>query len=126
MSNQVFVSKGYKVYNKWYSNNWEDNDKVINNEYNPKTGRITVACKDVTNMGFMFYNCRDLILLDLSNFDTTEVDSMLAAFYNCSNLVLLNVSNLNTSKVDRMGSMFSNCHNLTTLDLSSFDTSNVN
>ena len=108
MSNQVFVVKECKVSNKWYSNNWGDNDKVINNEYNPKTGRITVACKDVTNMGFMFYNCRDLILLDLSNFDTTKVDSMLATFDNCSNLVLLNVSNFNTSKVDRMGSMLSN------------------
>ena len=50
---------------------------------------------------------------------------MSSMFYGCKTLLILNVSNFNTSNVTNMGSMFGDCDSLISLDLSSFDTCNV-
>ncbi|WEV59073.1 BspA family leucine-rich repeat surface protein [Bifidobacterium sp. ESL0728] len=74
---------------------------------------------------YMFYFCRSLTNLDLSNLNTTNVTNMSSMFYNCNRLTSLNLSNLNTTNVTNMSSMFSSCTSLTSLNLSKFDTSNV-
>ena len=79
----------------------------------------------VTNMGFMFHSMSNLTALDLSNFDTSKVTDMHHMFYGMPNLTSLNLSNFNTSQVTDMQYMFSGMSNLTTLDLSNFDTSQV-
>ena len=79
----------------------------------------------VKNMSDMFYNCKSLISLDVSNFDTSQVTSMHLMFYNCSKLTNLDVSKFDTSKVTNMNSMFYSCSSLTNLDVSNFNTSNV-
>ena len=76
-------------------------------------------------MGSIFYGCRNLPSLDVSNFNTSKVTNMSSMFYNCSSLPSLDVSNFNTSNVTDMGYMFYNCRSLTSLDVSNFDTSNV-
>lgn len=78
---------------------------------------------NVVNMDSMFSGCAKLTTLDLSSFNTSKVLDMNCMFCNCSNLTSLDVSNFNTSKVLDMDSMFSGCTKLTTLDLSSFNTS---
>ena len=47
-------------------------------------------------------------------------------FSNCSSLTSLNLSNFNTNNVNDMNSMFSFCSSLTSLNLSNFNTNNVN
>ena len=79
----------------------------------------------VTSMSYIFAYCSNLTTLDLSNFYTSNVTNMNSMFEGCSNFTTLDLSNFNTSKVTSMSSMFSNCGNLTTLDLSNFNTSNV-
>ena len=79
----------------------------------------------VTDMSFMFIDMTNLTTLDLSNFDTSKVTNMLAMFANITNLTTLNLSNFDTSKVTNMNSMFYGMSSLTTLDLSNFDTSQV-
>ena len=79
----------------------------------------------VTNMGFMFHSMSNLTTLDLSNFDTSKVTDMHHMFYGMPNLTSLNLSNFDTSQVTDMQYMFSNMSNLTSLDLSNFDTSQV-
>ena len=79
----------------------------------------------VTNMNSMFSGMSNLTTLDLSNFNTSKVMNMAAMFYVTSNLAMLNLSNFDTSKVTNMGLMFSGMYNLTSLNLSSFDTSKV-
>ena len=79
----------------------------------------------ITNCDFMFYNCRNLINLDLSSFCTKEVTSMLGMFFGCSSLTFIDLSGFNTSKVKTMKRMFSCCNNLQKIDLSSFDVKNV-
>ena len=87
---------------------------------------FTLICDSgVTDMVQMFYNCSNLITLDVSNFDTSQVTNMGNMFYSCYSLKTLDVSNFDTSKVTDMSYMFSNCQNLTTLDLSNFNTINV-
>ena len=80
---------------------------------------------NVTNMHGMFYGCSSLSMLDVSSFDTSKVTDMDSMFYGCSALTMLDVSNFDTSNVKDMGEMFRRCSSLVTLDLSSFDTSKV-
>ena len=79
----------------------------------------------VTNIGFMFNDCSALTSLDLSNFVTKEVVDMCRMFYRCSALTLLDLSNFNTEKVTDMHSMFHGCSALTSLNLSNFNTEKV-
>ena len=80
---------------------------------------------NVTDMSGMFYGMSSLTTLDLSNFDTSKVTDMQYMFYDMSSLTMLNLSSFDTSKVTEMQYMFYDMSSLTTLDLSNFDTSKV-
>ena len=80
---------------------------------------------NVSDMSRMFYNCSSLTTLDLSNFNTNNVSNMSSMFYNCSSLTTLNLNSINTNNVSDMSSMFRDCLKLTTLDLSNFNTEKV-
>ena len=79
----------------------------------------------VTNMYSMFSGMSKLTTLNLSGFDTSKVTNMNSMFYYMSNLTSLDLSHFDTSKVTNMYSMFYGMSNLATLNLSSFDTSQV-
>ena len=76
---------------------------------------------NVTDMSYMF-DSSQATTLDVSNFDTSNVTNMLRMFYE-SQATTLDVSNFDTSNVTDMRYMFS-CQ-ATTLNLSNFDTSKV-
>ena len=80
---------------------------------------------EATNMSNMFYGMSNLTTLNLSNFDTSKVTDMSLMFYDMRNLTSLNLSNFDTSKVTDMHNMFYGMSNLTSLNLSSFNTSKV-
>ena len=79
----------------------------------------------VANMSHMFNGMRNLTTLNLSNFNTSNVTDMGGMFFSMTNLTTLNLSNFDTSNVTNMGSMFYGISNLTTLNLSNFNTSQV-
>ena len=79
----------------------------------------------VTNMSNMFSGMRSLTTLNISSFNTSKVTNMGGMFSFTSNLTSLNLSNFDTSQVTDMGSMFSEMSNLSSLNLSNFDTSKV-
>ena len=79
----------------------------------------------VTNMNNMFDGMTNLTTLNLSNFNTSKVTNMRFMFFHASNLTSLNLSNFDTSRVTDMQYMFSYASNLTSLNLSNFDTSKV-
>jgi surface protein len=60
----------------------------------------------------------------LSNFDTSDVNSMSSMFYNINSAINLNLSMFDTSNVTNMDRMFE-FSKFISLNLSSFDTSNV-
>ena len=79
----------------------------------------------IDNCQNIFYNCSDILEIDLSNFDTSECKSMNSMFNDCSSLTSLNLSNFDTCKVADMQYMFYGCSSLTSLNLSNFNTSKV-
>ena len=77
------------------------------------------------NMYSLFSNLNNIISLNLSNFNTSNVEYMDCLFCNSSKLKTLDLTNFYTQKVKTMSNMFENCISLTSLDLSSFNTSSV-
>ena len=69
----------------------------------------------VGRMRFMFYGCRALTSLDLTNFNTARVEDMCNMFKNCSALTSLDLTSFNTVWVTNMSIMFSGCSALTTI-----------
>lgn len=74
---------------------------------------------NVTNMAYMFNNCRTL--KSIPPIDTSRVTNMHGMFYYCQ--ALPEIPSLNTSKVTNMDSMFNNCSSLKTIPY--LDTSKV-
>ena len=87
---------------------------------------LEINTSTITDMSRMFYDCRELENIDLSQLDTSNVTNMKYMFYNCNKLKQIKgIEKFNTENVINMGGMFFWCKELVILDLSSFDTSNV-
>ena len=124
---------------EWSNNAPQESDNAINIAADGTTTPIYAWFKDGTvyinseldkiymnpNSMFMFINMSNVINLDLSHFDTSNVTNMSNMFSGMNSLTNLDVSYFNTSNVTDMSYMFSGMKKLTNLDLSSFDTSNV-
>ena len=80
---------------------------------------------NLDNFNSMFQYCRRLTSLNISNFDTSNAVYMMAMFEACNELSVLDLSSFNTSRVNNMMNMFYQCYKLETLDISNFDFSNV-
>ena len=81
--------------------------------------------KPITSCRCMFRDCGNVLEMDLTHFDTSEVIYFDHMFYGCEKLTSINLSNFNTSSTINMQYMFYGCKKLRYLDLSNFDTSNV-
>ena len=76
----------------------------------------------MTDMQKMFYNCKNLSSLDLSNFNTEKVTNMSGMFLGCSALTTIYASdNFKTDKVTVGSNMFGGCTNLKGYDSSKTD-----
>ena len=64
---------------------------------------------NVEDMSVMFYTCLDLESLDLSGWDVSNVKNMSGMFIDCTNLKSLDLSGWDTSKVKDMRNMFFEC-----------------
>ena len=73
----------------------------------------------------MFYDCKSLIYLNLSKFNTSLIRSMKKIFYGCSSLTSIDLSSFNTSLVENINKLFHGCSSLKSLDLSRFNVSLV-
>ena len=59
--------------------------------------------------------------MDISNFDTRNVENMESLFDECRSLTSLDLSKFNTNNVVNMNYIFANCYNLAYLDISNFN-----
>ena len=84
--------------------------------------KFNVIMKDCS---YMFYECSNIAKIDLTAFNTKNINNMSGFFAGCNNLTDINLSNFNTKYVNDMGGMFHLCSNLTNIDLNSFITENV-
>ncbi len=84
-----------------------------------------IDVKNMTDASFMFYECDNLIDIDVSNFDTSQVTEMRSMFDGCESLKKLDLKNFDTGHVTDMFDVFRKCKSLTSLDISNFDTHQV-
>ena len=111
---ELFINNKKYKYQKYFVPEKEGKYEIIL--------KFNIILKDCS---FMFYNCNNLINIDLSTFDTKGVINLGGMFYGCSNLTKIDLSSFNTLNVTNMGGMFYNCSKLEKIDLSSFCTKNV-
>lgn len=71
------------------------------------TGMEYLHTDKVTDMSYMFINCKSLQLVDLSQFNTSNVTTMQSMFAGCYEMRMLNLTSFNTAKVTDMKAMFS-------------------
>ena len=77
------------------------------------TGLNYLNTSEVTNMAWMFTNCKKLTSLDVSHFNTAKVTSVTRMFNGCTNLQTIYVGNgWSTANVTSSANMFYNCTNL--------------
>ena len=81
--------------------------------------------RNVEDTDHMFNGCSSLTSINLSSFDTSNVLSMEKMFYGCSSLISLDLSSFNISKVLILHSIFSGCSSLVSFDLSYFNPENL-
>lgn len=67
----------------------------------------------------MFYKCTNLESIDLSSFDTENLQKMANMFYSCTKLETLDLSSFATPNMTSMLSAFLNCKNLKTIYVTS-------
>ena len=66
----------------------------------------------------MLENCKSLKTLDLSNFNTQKVTSMVYMFCGCESLIDVDISNFITLNVEDAGDIFEDCDNLKNIRIS--------
>lgn len=72
-----------------------------------------------------FRECTSLTTVDVSGWDTGNATDMYTMFYSCKALVELGVDNWNVSNVTNMSYMFSTCSKLESLNIKDWNVSNV-
>ena len=80
---------------------------------------------DLTSCSSMFKDLENIVEVDLSNFDSSQVITMDRMFFGCKKITSIDLTNFETSLCNNMNSMFQSCELLASIDLSNFDTSLV-
>ena len=78
-----------------------------------------------TSLGYAFSRCKSLTGIDLSTLDTSSVRSFADVFQDCSSLRSVNLTGWDTSSGNNFRQMFYCCAALEELDVSSFNTSSA-
>ncbi len=107
-------------------NNYLNDAKELFKDLKFKELDLYLYTNKIYNMEKMFYNCRNLGELDLTEFNTFNVKNMSGMFFNCVNLKQIKFSSkFQTFNVFYMYDMFNGCKNITELNLNDFDVRNV-
>ena len=78
-----------------------------------------------TSLEYAFSGCKSLTDIDLSTLDTSSVRSFADVFQDCSSLRRVNLAGWDTSSGNNFRQMFIQCASLEELDISSFETGDV-
>ena len=80
---------------------------------------------EVENIDHMFHSCSSITSINFQNFNSSKVSSMECAFYGCVSLKELDLSSFNTLQLTNMRLAFFGCEQMISVNLTSFDTSEV-
>ena len=114
---------------------WTEANKIFLNKDSRYTFRGFTKTEDidisnfdsseVEDMAYFFYKMNSLQSLNLNSFNTNKTTDMTGMFAYVNSLKKLDLTNFNTSKVTNMSAMFHSMSNLDELKISSFNTENV-
>ena len=79
----------------------------------------------LSNISGIFKDCKDIVKIDMTNFNNENIIDMNSMFYGCESLNEVNLSNIKTALVKDISCIFKNCSSLEKVDLSNFKTENV-
>ena len=79
----------------------------------------------LTNIDFLFQYCDDLLYIDFSNFNSSEITSMSSTFLGDTNLQKVNFTSFNSSKVKTMDFLFAGCEKLIEVNTEFLNTKNI-
>ena len=74
----------------------------------------------LTSMFELFKNCNDLLEVDLSTLESSNLKELNSTFENCENLENVNLTLKNGTNIISMDNSFNGCKNLKDIDLSNF------
>ena len=98
------------------------NTNNYTNLLNSQQNDVIIKFKEqLTTCINMFRDLTNILYVDLSNFNSTEVKNMNNMFSGCILLKSLNINNLDTSSVTNMNNMFKNCKSLQSLNLNNLN-----
>ena len=140
LSNELYKLNGIDIYYDEDFNelNKENTELYINDEkkefckyFEPslEEGEYTIKLilkNKIKSCRNMFRNCQTIRSIDLSSFDSSEVEDMSRMFFKCIYLEELKLSNLDTKNVSNMEAMFQKCKSIEKIEFpQSFITNNV-
>ena len=124
--NQQFINKIYSPYQIYINDELQKYSGYTVSNLTKQINKIKIIYKNnLNNCTSMFSGLTNIISIDLSNFNSSELTIIDYMFDGCSPLESINFGNFSTSKMEIMEYVFQNCYSLTSLNLSSFDTSKV-
>lgn len=93
-----------------------------------KIERVAVVDEGVApqTMYAWFFNCTNLLSVNLSKLDTSKTTSLEYAFSGCKSLTGIDLSTLDTSSVRSFADVFQDCSSLRSVNLAGWDTSSGN
>lgn len=93
-----------------------------------KIERVAVVDEGVApqTMYAWFFNCANLLSVNLSKLDTSKTTSLEYAFSGCKSLTDIDLSTLDTSSVRSFADVFQDCSSLRSVNLAGWDTSSGN
>ena len=80
--------------------------------------------KKLYDCSHLFYDCKEIVEIDMSNFDCSQVTSCESMFDSCISLIKLNLGELDFNLCKNFRGMFCNCGILEKIDVSHFCTKN--
>ena len=96
----------------------------INSKFIPElTGKFEIVISFnilLTSMFELFKNCNNLLEIDLSNLEGSNIRELNSTFENCENLENANLTLKNGTNIQSMDNSFNGCKNLKDIDLSNF------
>ena len=124
---QNFINEGFNLFTCEVTiNNERKSDNIKSYEFENGLNNVTIKFNEkIEFCQSMFEGISNIIEIDLSKFDASEVINMTSMFKDCINLEKITFGNINTSQVQSMDYLFYSCIKLSSIDLSHFDTSSV-
>lgn len=127
----AYITEKFNLSNKtdavfYHPQTRDELSDIIHNHYIDDDGMLDlrdVDVKNITDMSdlFSFSSQRNIKYIDISNWDTSNVEDMYAMFIGCDTLIEIKLADLCVNNVENMSNMFAGCKSLETINLSKWN-----